>query len=557
MGKATPVGAAAHGVHDMADTCCATDSCAGDRAEADDPVSFWAVREVRLATASGALLAAGLLTGVFGAQNAQAVLFLAGLTVGGSTFVPGSVRALVRGRLGVATLMTIAAAGAVLLGELGEAASLAFLFSISEALEGYALARTRRGLRALLALVPERATVVRGDGTVSVDPAQLVPGDVMVIAAGERVPTDGNVRKGSSVIDLSAVTGESAPVEVGTGDEVLAAAINGGGVLHVEASVTTAGSSLARVVHMVEEAQDHKARTQRLAERVARPLVPAVMVVAAVIAVIGSVLGDPEIWINRALVVLVAAAPCAFAISVPVTVVTAVGAASRMGVLVKGGAALEALASVRVVALDKTGTLTNNTPSVIASVPAAGVDDVDPVRVAASLELHSDHPLAACIVAAASVPPKGAEDVETIAGKGIVGRVDGRPARLGRPGFVDTAGMDTSVRDLQARGATVVGVDHDDRLLGVIGVRDEIRPEAASVIERLRSLGIGRIAMLTGDNHVTATALARPLDLDEVHAELLPQDKVRSSGPCRHTVRSRWWVTESTTRRRSPRLMSE
>ena len=184
------------------------------------------------------------------------------------------------------------------------------------------------------------------------------------------------------------------------GDDVLAAAINGGGLLRVEASVATADSSLARVVHMVEEAQDRKAHAQRLAERVARPLVPAILVVAAAIAVIGSVLGDPDVWIGRALVVLVAAAPCAFAISVPVTVVTAVGAASRMGVLIKGGAALEALASVQVVALDKTGTLTRNAPSVIASVPAADVDPTELARVAASLELHSDHPLAAPIIAA-------------------------------------------------------------------------------------------------------------------------------------------------------------
>ncbi len=510
----------------MADACCADDGCTDRDLDDDGPASFWAVGEVRMAAASGALLAGGLVAGALDATAAETVLFLVALAVGGSTFVPDTLRALARGKLGVGTLMTIAAIGAVILGELGEAASLAFLFSISEALEGYALARTRCGLRALLALVPARVTVVRGAGTATIDPEELVPGDVIVIAAGERVPTDGVVRDGTSTVDLSAITGESVPVDVAPGDDVLAAAINGGGLLRVEASVATADSSLARVVHMVEEAQDRKAHAQRLAERVARPLVPAILVVAAAIAVIGSVLGDPDVWIGRALVVLVAAAPCAFAISVPVTVVTAVGAASRMGVLIKGGAALEALASVQVVALDKTGTLTRNAPSVIASVPAADVDPTELARVAASLELHSDHPLAAPIIAAAGAPPEGAADVQTIVGHGIVGIVDGRPARLGKPGFVDTTAMDTTVRSLQEQGATVVAVDHGDRLLGVIAVRDEIRPEAPDVIERLRSLGIGRIAMVTGDNERTATALAGPLALDEVHAGLLPEDKV-------------------------------
>jgi cation-transporting ATPase G len=512
----------------VADACCADDTTADPPEDGGGPTSLWEVRDARIAAASGGLLAAGLIAGGLDASTAATVLFLAGLVVGGSTFIPDAVRALGRGKLAVATLMTIAAIGAVVLGEFGEAASLAFLFSISEALEGWALARTRRGLRALLALVPERVTVERDNATAVIGPMELIPGDVIVLAAGERLPTDGTVRAGTSVVDLSAITGESVPVDVGPDDTIFAGAVNGGGLLRVEATVATKDSSLARIVHLVEEAQERKAHAQRLAERIARPLVPAILIVATGIALVGSALGDPGVWVGRALVVLVAAAPCAFAISVPVTVVAAVGAASRMGVLIKGGAAVEALARVRVVALDKTGTLTRNTPTVIASIPSAGTPQGDLVAVAAALERHSDHPFATPIMSAASdlLVSIEADEVQAIAGNGITGLVDGRPARLGKPGFVDTTAMDGTVQSLQEEGATVVAVEHDGRLLGVIAVRDELRPEVSRVIERLRALGIGRIVMLTGDNQRTASALASEIDLEEVHAGLLPEDKV-------------------------------
>lgn len=512
----------------MADACCADDTTADPPEDGGGPTSLWEVRDARIAAASGGLLAAGLIAGGLDASTAATVLILAGLVIGGSTFIPDAVRALGRGKLGVATLMTIAAIGAVVLGEFGEAASLAFLFSISEALEGWALARTRRGLRALLALVPERVTVERDNATAVIGPMELIPGDVIVLAAGERLPTDGTVRAGTSVVDLSAITGESVPVDVGPDDTIFAGAVNGGGLLRVEATVATKDSSLARIVHLVEEAQDRKAHAQRLAERIARPLVPAILIVATGIALVGSALGDPGVWVGRALVVLVAAAPCAFAISVPVTVVAAVGAASRMGVLIKGGAAVEALARVRVVALDKTGTVTRNTPTVIASIPSAGTPQGDLVAVAAALERHSDHPFATPIMSAASdlLVSIEADEVQAIAGNGITGLVDGRPARLGKPGFVDTTAMDGTVQSLQEEGATVVAVEHDGRLLGVIAVRDELRPEVSRVIERLRALGIGRIVMLTGDNQRTASALASEIDLEEVHAGLLPEDKV-------------------------------
>lgn len=515
----------------MSDTCCAPPAQDEGGHGDSQQTAFWQISEVRFAAASGALLVAGLLT----SGATATTLFVVGLLVGGWTFIPDAIRDLPKGRLGVGTLMTIAAIGAVILGDYGEAASLAFLFSISEALEGWAMARTRRGLRALLSLVPDRVTVERGGSTESIEPAALVIGDVMVVSPGDRVATDGIVRAGRSAVDLSAITGESVPVEIAPSDSVAAAAMNGTGVLKVEVTARTTESSLARVVHIVEEAQDRKGAGQRLAERVARPLVPGVLVLATAIAIVGSLVGDPDVWLHRALVVLVAAAPCAFAISVPITVVTAIGAAARMGALIKGGAALEALSTVRVVALDKTGTLTRNQPTVIATVPAAGATESDVIDVAAALELHSEHPLAAAILAAGPASPPSAENVAAVVGNGLEGTIEGAPARLGKPGFIDPGELTARLEDLQAAGATVVLVERDERLLGLVAVRDELRPEARTVVSGLKSLGVQQVAMLTGDNRRTATGLGEQAGVDAVHAELLPEDKVRIVEDLRRT----------------------
>nr|WP_269330221.1 cation-translocating P-type ATPase [Kineosporia babensis] len=422
--------------------------------------------------------------------------------------------------------MTIAAAGAVALGEVGEAAMLAFLFSIAEGLEGYAVTRTRRGLRALLDLVPDEALVLRGGATVTVHPEDLRVADLLLVRPGARIATDGVVRSGRSSLDTSAVTGESIPVETGPGAEVFAGTINGGGVLEVEVTATTADNSLARVVHIVEEAQERKGSAQRLADRLARPLVPAVMVLSALIALLGSIFGDPSVWLERALVVLVAAAPCALAISVPVAVVTAIGSAARFGVLVKGGAALEALGNIRTVALDKTGTLTRGKPVVIEIVPTQGSTRQDVLSVAAALEAHSEHPLAAAILAANPTPARPATDVTALAGSGLEGTVEGQPARLGRPGFIDPGTLNPDVRRLQEAGATAVLVEREGQVLGIVAVRDELRPEARETVAELRRLGIA-VAMLTGDNARTAHALAAQAGIDQVHADLRPEDKAR------------------------------
>lgn len=517
----------------MGDACCGGESAPVGTGEPGPPLPpprFWRVAELRAAALAAALLLLGWLLPDAPAATA---LTAAAVVVGGSTFVPGAIRALLRGRLGIGLLMTIAGAGALLLGEVGEAAMLAVLFSIAEGLEEFAIARTRSGLGALLDLAPPRALVLRGSDPVDVAVADLVVGDVLLVRAGEKVATDGVVVEGTSAVDTAVVTGESVPVEVGPGAAVFAGTVNGSGVLHVRATATARDNSLARMVHVVQEAQERKGASQRLAERFARPLVPGVLVLAALVALLGSIAGDPGTWIPRALVVLVAAAPCAFALSVPVAVVAAVGAASRAGVLIKGGAAVEELGHVRVVAVDKTGTLTRGRPTVVATVPAPGVRAEEVLAVAAALERQSDHPLATAIVAAAaSLPATNATGVQTIPGHGLTGRVDGRPARLGRPGFVDATAVGEQVAALQADGATVVLVERDGTTLGAIAGRDEIRPEAAGAVRDLRGHGI-EVVMLTGDNDRTARAIAARAGTEQVHAGLLPQDKAAIVGRLR------------------------
>ena len=510
----------------VTDDCCDVGATSDETSAGGPSTTARQVPEIRAAGASGLFLIAGFIALQQEASVAGTLFYIAALVIGGWTFMPETLKGLLRGQLGVGTLMTIAAAGAVALGELGEAATLAFLFSISEGLESYALTRTRQGLRALLSFAPPEATLMRDGVQVVVEAAELQLGDVLLVRPGERIATDGVVRSGRSSLDNSAITGESVPVEVVPGTDVFAAAINGSGVLEVEVRARIQDNSLARIVRIVEEAQERKGVNQRVAQRVARPLVPGVMVVATGIGVAGSLLGDPSVWIHRALVVLVAAAPCAFAISVPVTVVAAIGAASRFGVLIKGGAALEALAGVEIVALDKTGTLTRNQPKVIDVLPVPQVDEDELLDVSAALEASSEHPLAAAIIA--HRPARLiATDVEAVTGSGLVGTVEGARCRLGKPGFIEPGPLGDEVMRLQEDGATVVMAERENSLLGAIAVRDELRDEAPDVVRSLRRapLEVGRVVMLTGDNERTATALGWAAGVDEVKAELLPAEK--------------------------------
>ncbi|WP_205881209.1 heavy metal translocating P-type ATPase [Leucobacter insecticola] len=489
----------------------------------DHDVPWWRDREILLPVFSGLAFFAGLIVEWSGAETPALVLFWAGLVAGASTFTPGAIRKLLKGKLGIGLLMTISAIGAVILGYVEEAAALAFLYSIAEALEDKAMDRARGGLRALLKLVPETATI-RIDGTpVEVAAKELTVGQIMLVRPGERIATDGLVRVGRSSLDTSAITGESIPVEVQPGDTVSAGAINTAGVLEVETSAAGTDNSLTTIVELVEQAQAEKGDRARLADRIARPLVPGILILAVLVALIGSLLGDPELWITRALVVLVAASPCALAISVPITVVAAIGSASKFGVIIKSGAIFERFGGIRRVAVDKTGTLTRNQPTVTAVLTAGTATEADVLEWAAGLEQHSTHPLADAITQKAADAPAAAE-VSEQAGHGITGFVDGATVTVGSPRWLDTGALAGQVAALEGQGMTVVVVHRNQQPVGAIGVRDELRPEVPEVIRTLADQGIG-VTMLTGDNARTAHALASQAGIEDVRAELRPEDK--------------------------------
>ncbi|GAA3514204.1 cation-translocating P-type ATPase [Corynebacterium pilbarense] len=473
---------------------------------------------------SGVALCIGLTLGWSGLETPATVLFWVGLLLGAYTFAPGAIRNLVTKRkLGIGLLMTISAVGAVILGYVGEAAALAFLYSIAEALEDKAMDRAQGGLRALLKLVPQTATVLRDGTSVEVAAKDLVAGELMLVRPGERIATDGIIRSGRSSLDTSAITGESIPEEVAPGDEVPAGAINSAGVLEVETTAAGTDNSLTTLVDLVEQAQAEKGDRARIADRIAQPLVPGVMILAVLVGVIGSLLGDPETWITRALVVLVAASPCALAISVPLTVVAAIGAASQFGVVIKSGAAFERLGGIRHLAVDKTGTLTRNQPEVTGVVPADGFDRAQVLAFAAAVEQQSTHPLAAAIAAAGPEAP-AALDISEEAGHGIGGTVEGRRVLVGSPRWIDAGPLKTDVERMESEGQTCVLVTVDDTLAGAVGVRDELRPEVPEAVQTLRANDV-EVSMLTGDNTRTARALAEIAGIDDVRAELRPEDK--------------------------------
>ncbi len=476
--------------------------------------------------ASGVAFIAGLITQWAGAEMPALVLFWAGLLLGASTFVPGAIRALGKGKLGIALLMTMSATGAIILGYVQEAAALAFLYSIAEALEDKAMDRARNGLRALLKLVPETATILSNGTATSIQAADLTVGQILLIKAGERIATDGIVRAGRSTLDTSAITGESIPVDVETGDEVSAGAINNSGVLQVQATAAGTDNSLTTIVTLVEQAQAQKGERARLADRIARPLVPGVLILAALVALLGSLLGDPETWIIRALVVLVAASPCALAIAVPITVVSAIGSASKFGVIIKSGAAFERFGSISHVAVDKTGTLTRNQPTVAEVVTTGGTSKHQMLAWAAALEQHSTHPLAAAITRAAP-GTAAATGITEEAGHGIHGTVEGTPIEVGSPRRFDPGELAEAVDRLEALGMTTVIVHRNGVAVGAIGVRDELRPEVPEVVNTLAARGIG-VTMLTGDNERTANALAHQAGIRDVRAQLRPEGKTKA-----------------------------
>jgi Cd2+/Zn2+-exporting ATPase len=469
-------------------------------------------------------------------------LFVASYAFGARDNVGHFIADLRRGRFhfDIDLLMVVAAAGAAALGQWAEGALLLFLFSLAHALEHYALGRARNAIRALAELAPDTATVLREGREREVPIAEVHPGDQVVVRPGERVPVDGTVREGRSGVNQAPITGESVPVDKAPGDLLFAGTVNGEGALVVDVTVAVGDRTLDRVIKLVAEAQTQKAPTQQFAERFARVFVPAVLVGDVLLIVVPPMLGLlswPESF-ARAMAVLVAASPCALALGTPATVLAGIAQAARNGVLIKGGAHLEALGSIRLLALDKTGTLTTGEPSVTDLVPMAGVTERMLLAAAAAVEQRSQHPLARAVVRAATsrgLTIAAAGEMTSATARGVRAPVDGVMVEVGRTLLFEEDGVvvPTEVRDavrrLEDAGRSTMivrRVGASPEFLGVLGIADQPRANAAATLRALRAAGITRIVMLTGDNAGVGNAVGRAVGVDSVRAGLLPEDKV-------------------------------
>jgi Cd2+/Zn2+-exporting ATPase len=561
------------------------------------PSAVWTSRRALTAWAGAAVLVVGLvleflLTGLnyeLGTPlslGVADVAFLAAAATSGVPVVRSGIQSARARSLDIDLLMGTAIVAATGVGLYVEAATLAVLFSIAELLEQYAMDQTRDSLRELLELAPEEATV-RRDGTERTIPVdEVAVGDTVVVRPGEKIPVDGIVREGESAVDQSPITGESVPVDRGPGDEVYAGTFAEEGYLELEATTDASGTTLARIIDLVGEAQAETTETEQFVDRFAAYYTPAVVVLAVLTAVVPPFLVDGSAtvavaglthtfaggwstWFVRGLTLLVIACPCAFVISTPVSVASGVTAAARNGVLVKGGTHLEAMGEVDAIAFDKTGTLTKGELTVTDVVPAEDASTDDVLRYAGALERGSDHPIADAVLdrvetEGLSVPD--ADGFETLTGRGVRARIDGRRYAVGKPALfgIDTdggavtdgggmaresgdrsgsgepgrpdsgdAGAATlsgrersAIERLQREGKTVVLVGTGSAVVGVLGVADEVRPGAKRAIEALHGLGVAPLVMLTGDNEGTARAVAEELGIDEYRAELLPDEKV-------------------------------
>jgi Cd2+/Zn2+-exporting ATPase len=504
----------------------------------DDPgeaaLPWWQTRKARLTAACAAALLAAYALGHL-VPSLERPAFLAALAVG---LVPVAWRAITAARFGtpfsIETLMSIAAIGAVFIGAEEEAATVVLLFLVGEMLEGVAAGRARASIQGLSALVPKTALLEVDGETTEVAAASLAVGSTILVRPGDRIPADGSVVEGAGEVDEAPVTGESVPKRKAVGDAVFAGTVNGGSVLRVTVTAAAADNTIARVVRLVEEAQESKSPTERFIDRFSRVYTPAVLAVGALVAVVPPLAfgGSWDAWIYKGLAILLIGCPCALVISTPAAIAAGLSAGARRGLLMKGGAVLESLGQITAIAFDKTGTLTAGRP-VVTDIVAGSRSQAQLLSLAAALEKGSSHPLAVAILDRATadrlpIPPSF--DANAVAGEGIEGGVGGERVFLGSPQAAErrtalSADQKDAIAVLNADGKTVSVVLVAGAVAGFIGMRDEARPDAVAGLASLRASGI-RIVMLTGDNRRTAEAVAAGLGI-EAQAELLPQDKQR------------------------------
>ncbi|GMN98923.1 heavy metal translocating P-type ATPase [Parageobacillus thermoglucosidasius] len=498
---------------------------------------FWKKKTNVIALISAFFLLAGYVSAyAMGERHiATILLFAASIIIGGYSLLKTGLANLVRLQFDMNTLMMIAVIGAACIGEWKEGAVVVFLFAISEALERYSMDTARRSLQRLMDIAPKKATVLRDGKEYEVDVEDVVVGDTILVKPGQKIAMDGVVLRGESLVNEAAITGESMPVAKTVGDEVYAGTMNEDGALEVRVTKRVEDTTIAKIIHLVEEAQAERAPTQQFVDRFARYYTPTIMLIALFVATVPPLWlgGEWLTWVYRGLTVLVVGCPCALVISTPVAIVTAIGQAARQGVLIKGGVYLEEIGKISAIAFDKTGTLTTGIPEVADIYSFSDLDEKELLKIAAAIEKQSEHPLASAILRKAEALQISSDDLQVsefraMAGKGAAARVNGVMYYIGKPSLFSEAiheDIRAQIAHEQTKGKTVMLLGNETKVLGMIAVSDQLRENAASVLETLRNLGISQTIMLTGDHETTARAIASSLPLTDIRAELLPEEK--------------------------------
>lgn len=488
-------------------------------------------------------LLAGLLTGTafslghldIISHSVEIPFYIIAIILGGYFWIKEGIEELIEEKeIGIEILMLAATIGSAILGMWNEAAFLVFLYGTAEGLEEYTFAKTRASIRKLLDLAPEEARVVRDGKETMIPSAEIKVKDVFIVKPGESMPTDGIIVKGTSTINEAPVTGESIPVEKKEGMKVFAATINQEGLLEVEVTATFENNTLSKMIHLVEEAQEQKGKTQLFIEKFGKRYSPLVLIAALLLIAVPSLLGIPVTeWATRAVVLLVAAAPCALVMSTPVAIAAGIGKAGQSGILIKGGIHLENLGKINAIAFDKTGTLTVGKPIVTDIIVLKG-DETELLKLVFGVEKSSEHPLAKAIVAKAQelkIAAPSATNFKAIIGGGAKAEIDGQIIYVGKPEILNNIRLsekeNNQLTKLRAEGKTSILVGTETEIKGIIAIQDEIRPQAKQVIKELHELGIKTI-MLTGDNDLVALAIAKKLNIDDVKANLKPEDKIEA-----------------------------
>lgn len=510
-----------------------------DQGVRQKPVSFWKTNQYAIPTViSFVMLVLGVLSERMETLYAVAdAFFLIGIILGGFLPAKNGVSVLISTlQPDMNVLMTIAVAGAAAIGQYEEAATVVFLFSLGNVLQGYTLDRTRNSIRDLMELAPNQALVSRNGVEVNLPVEEIETEEVIIVRPGERIPMDGKVLKGFSSVNQAPITGESLPVDKNIGDEVYAGAINGRGSLEIAVTRLAKDNTISRIISMVEEAQGQRAPSQQLIDRFAKYYTPLVITGAAMVASVPPlVFGQPfEKWFYEAMAMMLVACPCALVISTPVSIVSAIGSAARRGVLIKGGAHLEEAGALSAVAFDKTGTLTAGKPQVTDIVNANGYSDQEIIAAAAAIESRSAHPVGEAITKYAK--EKGiivlqVSNFEEVFGKGAKGDVEGKEYQIGNSEFLTEKGFSLdavvdAAAEFQDKGKTTIFLASTEKIMGVIAVADVLRDNAVKAVEGLKKAGVRKVIMLTGDNPRTALVIARKAGIDEYRAGLLPEGKV-------------------------------